>query len=110
MSSSLIEKQSVLATSVKVTNATLTVELSDGRIISVPTAWYPRLAQGTTAERDEWRLIGNGNGIHWPKLDEDISISNLLLGQASGESQSSLKSWLLSRARTKPIARSGKRR
>ena len=83
---------------VTVTEETLTVELTDGRVISVPLAWYPRLVHGTPQERAKWRLIGDGEGIHWPELDEDISAENLLLGKPSGESQRSLKLWLEKRA------------
>lgn len=86
------------AQAVTVTEDTLTVELADGRSISAPIAWYPRLMHGTLEERKNWRLIGRGSGIHWPALDEDISVENLLKGQASGESQPSLKRWLEQRA------------
>ena len=79
---------------VAVTEETLGVDLSDGRSISVPLAWYPRLAHGTPEERDNWRIEGAGWGIHWPDLDEDVSVKGLLLGNASGESQSSFKKWL----------------
>lgn len=82
------------AQSVKVTDDTLAVDLADGRTISVPLVWYPRLLHGTSEERNNWRLIGEKEGIHWPDLDEDISVENLLLGKASGESQSSFKQWL----------------
>ena len=82
------------ATCVEVNDAALTVELIDGRTVSVPLLWYPRLAHGTPEERGEWRFIGRGEGIHWPALDEDISIANLLAGKASGESQRSFKRWL----------------
>jgi hypothetical protein len=76
------------------TEETLTVELSDGRVISVPLAWYPRLSHATAEERGNWRLIGNGEGIHWPDLDEDISVENIIVGNPSGESPRSLKRWL----------------
>lgn len=79
---------------VLVSDDTLTAELVDGRTVSVPLAWYPRLLHGSPAERANWRLIGPGNGIHWEALDEDISVDNLLLGQPSGESQESLRKWL----------------
>jgi hypothetical protein len=85
------------AESVAVTEDTLSVELSDGRSVSVPLAWFPRLLHGTPAERDDWRLIGKGEGIHWEALDEDISIESLLTGRRSGESQESLKKWMKSR-------------
>jgi len=78
-------------------NDSLTVDLSDGRSISVPLAWYPRLLHGTPEERNNWRLIGNSEGVHWPDLDEDVSIENLLLGKPSGESQASFHEWLKKR-------------
>ena len=87
------------AQKVLVTDDTLAVELSDGRDISVPLAWFPRLLHGTPAERSNWRYIGDKAGIHWPDLDEDISIENLLMGKPSGESQNSFKQWLEKRER-----------
>ena len=84
----------VKARKVTVTDDTLAVDLNDGRTISVPLAWYPRLLHGTPAERHNWRFIGDKEGIHWPALDEDISVENLLSGKPSGESQSSFKRWL----------------
>lgn len=83
--------------SVSVTQDDLVAELEDGRTISVPLAWFPRLLDGTPEERDNWRLIGQGEGIHWPNLDEDISAANLVFGQPSGESQGSLERWLENR-------------
>jgi len=77
------------------------VDLADGRTVSVPIAWYPRLMHGTTEERSHWRLIGKGEGIHWPDLDEDLSVENILLGRPSGESQRSLKKWLEERMEKK---------
>ncbi len=82
------------ALEVVVTEDTLTVELSDGRTISVPLDWYPRLVHATPGEQNNWRLIGGGQGIHWTDLDEDISVEGLLAGRQSGESQKSLKQWL----------------
>ncbi len=79
---------------VAVTDDALIVDLLDGRTILVPLAWYPRLLHATPAERNNWRLIGEQEGLHWPDLDEDISFENLTLGKPSGESQSSLKRWL----------------
>jgi len=86
------------AESVTVTDDTLTVELSDWRTLSVPLAWFPRLLHATPEERDNWRFIGKGQGIHWEDIDEDISIENLLAGKPSCESQTSLKKWLQSRS------------
>jgi hypothetical protein len=81
----------------EVSDDSLTAQLSDGRRISVPLAWYPRLLHATPEERNHWRLIGGGEGVHWPDLDEDVSAANLVLGQPSGESQSSLGRWLETR-------------
>lgn len=86
------------AQAVTVTDDTLAVELSDGRAISVPILWYPRLAYATPAERNNWQLIGRGIGIHWEDIDEDISVEGMLAGRPSGESQTSLARWLESRA------------
>ena len=82
---------------VTVTDDTLTVELDDGRTVSVPTAWYPRLMHASEEERKDWRLIGKGRGIHWAAIDEDISVEGLLAGRPSGENQLSFKKWLESR-------------
>ena len=82
------------AMNIAVTDDKLTVELSDGRTISVPLGWYPRLVHATPEERGNWALIGGGQGIHGPGLDEDISVENLLAGRKSGESQRSFKQWL----------------
>ncbi|MEK6299134.1 MAG: DUF2442 domain-containing protein [Acidobacteriota bacterium] len=95
MSSLVVEAK---ALDVQVTDDCLSVDLSDGRTISAPLAWYPRLMHGTDAERSNWRFIGDKEGIHWPDLDEDISVENLLLGKPSGESQASFKRWLERRA------------
>lgn len=104
MSTLAIEIQPALAHYVKVTDETLTVDLTDGRTISVPLAWYPRLLYASQEERDTWRLIGNGEGIHWPGPDEDISISHLLAGKPSTESQRSFKKWLQQRNNTPMFA------
>jgi len=82
------------ATGVVVTSDELTVDLVDGRTVSVPLSCYPRLVHASENERNNWRLIGYGEGIHWPDLDEDISIENLLLGRRSGESPDSFQRWL----------------
>ena len=79
---------------VVVTDEALCVDLLDGRTITVPVAWYPRLAHGDQAERANWRFIGDGEGIHWPDLDEDISVEGLLAGRRSAETQASLRRWL----------------
>ena len=79
---------------VTITDDTLSVDLGDGRTIAAPLAWFPRLVHATPDEKNNWRLIGQGEGIHWEDLDEDINIEGLLEGQPSGESQTSFKKWL----------------
>jgi hypothetical protein len=101
MTTLAIELRMVSAQNVQVTDEALIVDLSDGRTVSVPLAWFPRLLHGTPEERNKWRLIGDGEGIHWPALNEDISVENLILGKPSGESQKSFKKWLEARAKTK---------
>ena len=86
------------ALDVLLTDDTLSVDLSDGRSISVPIAWFPRLLHSTEQERNNWRFIGRGQGIHWEDIDEDISIEGLLAGKPSGESQESFKKWLAKRS------------
>ena len=88
------------AVGVDITDDALTVELSDGRTISVPLAWYPRLQNATKKELSNWQFIGKGQGIHWDDLDEDISVEGLLAGRHSGESQTSLKRWLTGRGKS----------
>ena len=97
MSISAVEIEIPNAVDVRVTEDTLTVDLSDGRTISVPLGWYPRLEHASSEERANWRLIGKGQGIHWEDIDEDISVEGLLGGKPSGESQDSLKKWLKQR-------------
>jgi hypothetical protein len=92
-----VEIEIPYAVDVHSTEDTLTIDFSDGRTISVPLGWYPRLEHASPEERENWRLIGKGQGIHWEDLDEDISVEGLLAGKSSGESQISLKKWLQSR-------------
>ena len=87
------------AQNVNLTDDELIVALNDGRTISVPLGWYPRLLHATLEERENWRLVGQGEGIHWPDLDEDINVEHLLAGISSGESQQSLQKWLMNRPR-----------
>ena len=94
---SLGRLRDAVAQGVTTSDEALTVDLADGRTITVPLAWFPRLAHGTAAERSNWRLIGGGVGIHWPDLDEDISVESLLAGRRSGETQASLRRWLRGR-------------
>lgn len=94
MSTSAVEITVPAAQSVKITDDSLSVDLSDGRTIAVPLAWFPRLLHATREERNNWRLIGKGHGIHWEAIDEDISVEGLLAGRPSGESQLSFSRWL----------------
>jgi hypothetical protein len=98
MATSVVENSSPTIERVIVTEDTLSAELRNGRTISAPLGWFPRLLHATQRERTNWRLIGRGQGIHWPDLDEDISAEGLLLGKPSGESQTSLQKWLDERA------------
>ena len=71
------------ATDLTVTDDELSVVLADGRRVIVPLAWFPRLLHASPCQRDNWRLIGDGGGIHWPDLDEDLSVAGLLRGSAA---------------------------
>jgi hypothetical protein len=94
MSTSGTELKGALAQHVGVSDDALVADLADGRTITVPLAWFPRLVHGTPAERANWRLIAGGEGIHWPDLDEDISVASLLAGRRSGETLESLCRWI----------------
>jgi hypothetical protein len=112
MSSLSVKALEPKAQRVMVTEDSVVVDLADGRSVSAPLAWYPRLLHGKPEERDNWRLIGSGEGIHWPDLDEDLSIESLVLGRPSGESGQSFKRWLETRkSRRKRVrgANGGKR-
>lgn len=100
MSISETELRDALAQNVSVNEDSLTVDLEDGRTITVPLAWFPRLVSGTPTERANYGFIGSGGGIYWPDLDEDISVASLLAGRRSGETQTSLRRWLASRIDT----------
>ncbi len=97
MTSSIIDIGSARIQDVSVTDDELQIRLTDGRTVSAPLAWYPRLQHASPAERSNWRMIGGGEGIHWPAVDEDISVANVLAGKPSGESQASFAKWLASR-------------
>ena len=94
MNTSVVEMETPDAINVRMSEDTLSVELSDGRTISVPVDRYPRLAHATEEERANRRIIARGHGIHWEDIDEDISVEGLLAGSPAGESRSSLKEWL----------------
>ena len=97
MSSLVIEIQEARAQSARVSVEALTVDLVDGRTIVVPPIWYPRLWHGTPRERNHFEIFGDGAYIHWPDLDEDLTVAGLLAGRRSGEGPRSLKKWLGSR-------------
>ena len=97
MISLVTEIQESRAQNVTVSEDSLKVDLVDGRTIIVPLGWYPRLWHGTSEERGKFEIIGDGTLIHWPDLDEDLSVSGILAGRHSGESQKSLKRWLENR-------------
>lgn len=94
MTTSAVEMAVPNAERIMMTEDTLSVDLSDGRTISVPLAWFPRLLHATLAEKKNWRLIGKGQGVHWEDIDEDISVEGMLAGRRSGESRDSFKKWL----------------
>ena len=85
---SLILNEAPRAMAVECTDDELRVSLTDGRTLSVPVAWFPRLAHASPAQRTDYELLGDGQGIHWPGVDEDISVMGLLAGQPSIESKS----------------------
>ena len=98
MNTLVIDSAASRATAVRLTEDSLVVDLADGRTVSVPLAWYPRLLHGCPLERANHRFIGQGEGIHWPDLDEDISVENILAGRMSGESSKSFERWLQARS------------
>ena len=93
MSSSTVAINTPRVVDVQVNEDFLRVSFSDGRVVDVPISWYPRLSHGKPQHREMWELIGGGHGIHWPELDEDISVENILFGQPSGESGQSFTRW-----------------
>ena len=105
MSSSTIEIHEARAQAVSLTEDALTVDLADGRTIVVPLVWFPRLWHGTRKERSRVEIIGDGGYIHWPDLDEDLTVAGLLTGKRSAESPKSLQKWLDSRSPTRRRAR-----
>jgi uncharacterized protein DUF2442 len=97
MSSLAIETQEARAMSATVSGEALSVYLRDGRTIIVPLAWFPRLWNGTPKERNRFEIAGDGAYLHWPDLDEDLTVQGLLSGRRSLESPQSLRKWLASR-------------
>lgn len=97
MSTSVDSHHHPTAVRVEIRESELVVELNDARTLIVPLAWYPRLEHATHDERAGWVLIGEGRGIHWDAIDEDVSIDALIAGRASRESRASLERWLAAR-------------
>jgi hypothetical protein len=97
MNTSATELLDARAQAVQISGDNVVVDLVDGRTITVPLVWYPRLWYGTEEERLHFEIIGDGGYIHWPDLDEDLSVSGLLAGRRSGENAESLKRWLAAR-------------
>ncbi len=98
MNSSAVEILDARAREVRFTDDALVVDLVDGRTITVPVVWYPRLWHGTPEERNHFEIVGDGAYLHWPELDEDLTVAGLLAGRHSGESLDSLQKWLDARA------------
>jgi hypothetical protein len=96
----LVLEHDPIAVVVEVTDEYISVGLADGRFITAPLEWYPRLAHATAAERNHFELLGHGTGIGWPDLDEHLSIESILAGRSSGESERSFHRWLASRVQT----------
>lgn len=98
----LVLERDPVAIEVEVTDDQLIVRLADGRTVAAPIEWYPRLAHGTPAERNNYELLGHGTGIGWPDLDEHLSIEGILAGRRSGESKRSFERWLAKRTQNSP--------
>ncbi|MEP6779985.1 MAG: DUF2442 domain-containing protein [Gemmatimonadaceae bacterium] len=101
MTTSASGTQPPFAKSVLIFESMLHVVLTDGRTISVPLERYSRLNHGSAAERNNFRLIGRGQGSHWPDLDKDLSVEGPLRGGKSDESERSFQRWLAARNSTK---------
>ncbi len=100
MSSSALDLENARAKRVTASEDSLTIDLADGRTLIVPLLLYPRLWHGTPEERNHVEIFGDGTHLHWPDLDEDLTVEGLLAGRPSGESPQSLKNWLAERKKT----------
>ena len=98
MTTSGLELAVPAATAASVGEDSLVIELADGRTITAPLAWYPRLLHASASERANVRVVGQGKGLHWPDVEEDISVESVVRGRPSMESSASLKRWLAQRA------------
>ncbi len=104
MSSLDVEIQEARARAVRITEDSLTVDLVDGRTVIVPLVWFPRLWHGSPDERGRLEIFGDGAYVHWPELNEDLTIASLLSGRRSGESSKSLKKWSAARRKKRTQA------
>jgi len=104
MSSLDVEIQEARAQAVRITDDSLTVDLVDGRTVIVPLVWFPRLWHGSRDERGHFEVFADGAYIHWPELDEDLTVASLLSGRRSGESSKSLKKWSAARRKKRKNA------
>ncbi len=106
--STAVKMQEVRIKDINITEDTITAQLVDGRIISVPLAWSWRLSEATSKQRANWRIIGDGQGVHWPDIDEDISADGMLYGIPAPKPRMSLRFRVKSQQR-KMTAKSLKR-
>ena len=103
MAISVVRMEVSAATAIEFTDDTLTAVLADGRAITAPLSWYPRLAHATPEERANCEIHAAGQHLHWPDLDEDLSVESLLAGRPSGESERSFKRWLAAKQEGRPV-------
>ncbi|MBF2098726.1 MAG: DUF2442 domain-containing protein [Gloeomargaritaceae cyanobacterium C42_A2020_066] len=104
---SLIPKSDPSVVDVNFTDEMFLVTLDDNRVLQIPLAWYPRLLHGSSSERQNWQLLGDGDGIEWTDLDEHISVEGLIAKRRSGESNRSLNRWLANRPAHTPTEHTG---
>jgi hypothetical protein len=95
--STLVLASEPAVVNIAVDDRRLIVDLADGRALSIPVDWYPRLLHATPAERSNWQILGDGYAVEWPELDEHIGVEGLLAGRRSGEGDASLQRWLAAR-------------
>ena len=99
MSFSTSESSECKAVDIVIDEIEFVVKCSGGNVLHIPFDWFPRLLHATHEERGDWMLIDDGRGIHWERVDEDISVAGLVAGRGSGESETSFASWLAARER-----------
>jgi len=109
MNSSRAKKVEPRATDLTFSKQAMTIHLADGRVLTVPLAWYPRLLHASPSERHNYEIVGDGEYLHWPELDEDLTVVGLLEGCRSAETAASVKKWLSTRKSTNNNERTEKR-